>query len=91
MFFMHTVCCLASPHLQGKHEVAVPLCKKTLQDLEKQYGRNHPDVASMMNILALVYRSVICYSEMSTLITALSLCCNISIANILSLLLIHSV
>ncbi|XP_065919419.1 kinesin light chain-like [Dysidea avara] len=41
---------------QGKHEVAVPLCKKTLQDLEKQYGRNHPDVASMMNILALVYR-----------------------------------
>ena len=36
----------------------MPLCKKTLQDLEREHGRNHPDVAFMMTILALVYRSV---------------------------------
>ena len=37
-------------------QVAVPLCKQALDDLEKTSGRNHPDVATMLNILALVYR-----------------------------------
>ncbi len=41
---------------QGRYEVAVPLCKQALEDLEKQSGREHPDVATMLNILALVYR-----------------------------------
>ena len=40
----------------GRYEVAVPLCKQALEDLEKTSGRNHPDVATMLNILALVYR-----------------------------------
>ena len=40
---------------QGRYEVAVPLCKQALEDLEKTSGRDHPDVATMLNILALVY------------------------------------
>jgi len=43
---------------QGRYEVAVPLCKQALEDLEKTSGRDHPDVATMLNILALVYRCV---------------------------------
>lgn len=41
---------------QGRYEVAVPLCKQALEDLERNSGRDHPDVATMLNILALVYR-----------------------------------
>lgn len=41
---------------QGRYEVAVPLCKQALEDLEKTSGHEHPDVATMLNILALVYR-----------------------------------
>jgi len=41
---------------QGRYEVAVPLCKQALEDLEKSSGHEHPDVATMLNILALVYR-----------------------------------
>lgn len=41
---------------QGRYEVAVPLCKQALEDLEKKTGHDHPDVATMLNILALVYR-----------------------------------
>ncbi|KAF7634650.1 hypothetical protein Mgra_00005898 [Meloidogyne graminicola] len=40
----------------GRYEVAVPLCKQALEDLEKNNGHDHPDVATMLNILALVYR-----------------------------------
>lgn len=43
---------------QGRYEVAVPLCKQALEDLEKTSGHDHPDVATMLNILALVYRCV---------------------------------
>jgi len=43
---------------QGRYEVAVPLCKQALEDLEKTSGHDHPDVATMLNILALVYRFV---------------------------------
>jgi len=41
---------------QGRYEVAVPLCKQAIEDLEKATGREHPDVATMLNILALVFR-----------------------------------
>jgi len=41
---------------QGRYEVAVPLCKQALEDLEKTSGHDQPDVATMLNILALVYR-----------------------------------
>ena len=37
----------------GRYEVAVPLCKQALEDLERTSGRDHPDVATMLNILAL--------------------------------------
>ena len=40
----------------SRYEVAVPLCKQALEDLEKTSGHDHPDVATMLNILALVYR-----------------------------------
>ena len=41
---------------QGRYEVAVPLCNQAIDDLEKSTGREHPDVATMLNILALVFR-----------------------------------
>lgn len=41
---------------QGRYEVAVPLCRQALEDLERSSGHCHPDVATMLNILALVYR-----------------------------------
>ena len=47
--------CLTN-HAQGRYEVAVPLCKQALDDLQRTSGREHPDVATMLNILALVYR-----------------------------------
>ncbi|XP_065562598.1 uncharacterized protein LOC136028695 isoform X2 [Artemia franciscana] len=40
---------------QGRYEMAVPLCKQALEDLEKTYGHYHPDIANILNILALVY------------------------------------
>ena len=46
---------------QGRYEVAVPLCKQALEDLEKTSGHDHPDVATMLNILALVYRLVLSF------------------------------
>lgn len=53
---------------QGRYEVAVPLCKQALDDLEKTSGRNHPDVATMLNILALVYRDQNKFKEASVLL-----------------------
>lgn len=57
---------------QGRYEVAVPLCKQALEDLEKTSGHDHPDVATMLNILALVYRDQVntiskdsCYLELT--------------------------
>ena len=48
---------------QGRYEVAVPLCKQALEDLEKTSGHDHPDVATMLNILALVYRDQVSSSK----------------------------
>ncbi|KAJ0022298.1 hypothetical protein NQD34_009788 [Periophthalmus magnuspinnatus] len=54
---------------QGRYEVAVPLCKQqALEDLEKSSGHNHPDVATMLNILALVYRDQNKYKEAANLL-----------------------
>lgn len=49
---------------QGRYEVAVPLCKQALEDLEKTSGHDHPDVATMLNILALVYRYCFCQDNL---------------------------
>ncbi|CAF1210461.1 unnamed protein product, partial [Didymodactylos carnosus] len=40
----------------GRYEVAVPLCRQALEDIEKTHGHDHQDMATMLNILALVYR-----------------------------------
>lgn len=53
---------------QGRYEVAVPLCKQALEDLEKTSGHNHPDFATMLNILALVYRDQHLYREATQLL-----------------------
>ena len=51
-----------------RYEVAVPLCKQALEDLEKTSGHDHPDVATMLNILALVYRDQNKYKEAANLL-----------------------
>ncbi|RXM32991.1 Kinesin light chain 4 [Acipenser ruthenus] len=48
---------------QGRYEVAVPLCKQALEDLEKTSGHDHPDVATMLNILALVYSAAVAAAQ----------------------------
>lgn len=53
---------------KGRYEVAVPLCKQALEDLEKTSGPNHPDFATMLNILALVYRDQHLYREAAQLL-----------------------
>ncbi|MBN3294873.1 KLC1 protein, partial [Amia calva] len=62
---------------QGRYEVAVPLCKQALEDLEKTSGHDHPDVATMLNILALVYRPAhppVCPARLSALSGLSRLC-----------------
>lgn len=46
----------------------MPLCKQALEDLEKTSGHDHPDVATMLNILALVYRDQNKYKEAANLL-----------------------
>jgi len=53
----------------GRYEVAVPLCRQALEDLEKSHGHMHPDVATMLNILALVYRDQNKFKEALQLLT----------------------
>jgi kinesin light chain len=53
----------------GRYEVAVPLCRQAIEDLEKTHGHNHPDVATMLNILALVYRDQNKFKEALHLLT----------------------
>lgn len=54
--------------MKHRYEVAVPLCKQALEDLEKTSGHDHPDVATMLNILALVYRDQNKYKEAANLL-----------------------
>ena len=44
------------------------MCKQALEDLEKTSGHDHPDVATMLNILALVYRDQYKYREAASLL-----------------------
>ena len=68
---------------QGRYEVAVPLCRQALEDLERTSGHQRkslgssfifdvlhldPDVATMLNILALVYRDQSKFKEASALL-----------------------
>ncbi|XP_030073297.1 LOW QUALITY PROTEIN: kinesin light chain 3 [Microcaecilia unicolor] len=48
---------------QGRYEVAVPLCKQALEDLEKSSGHNHPDVATMIKFSSYCYRDQNKYKE----------------------------
>nr|XP_021151968.1 kinesin light chain 4 isoform X2 [Columba livia] len=48
---------------QGRYEVAVPLCKQALEDLEKTSGHDHPDVAKQLNNLALLCQNQGKYDE----------------------------
>ena len=41
---------------EGRAETCVPLCKKAYADIQKELGENHPDLATVMCILAKVYR-----------------------------------
>lgn len=36
--------------------MAIPLCRKAVQELEQRTGRNNPDLATLLNILAVIYR-----------------------------------
>ena len=36
--------------------MAIPLCRKAIQELEQKTGRNNPDLATLLNILAVIYR-----------------------------------
>ena len=49
--FLHT-----HTHTQGKPEIAVPFCKKAVLELKQKKGSEDPDVAAMLNILAVIYR-----------------------------------
>ncbi|CAH2090086.1 unnamed protein product [Euphydryas editha] len=53
---------------QGCYEVAVLLCKQALENLEKTHGHDHPDVATVLNILGLVYRDQNKYEEAANLL-----------------------
>ena len=46
----------------------MPLCRQALEDLEKTSGHDHPDVATMLNILALVYRNQNRFKEAASLL-----------------------
>uniref|UniRef100_A0AC35GUP0 Kinesin light chain n=1 Tax=Panagrolaimus sp. PS1159 TaxID=55785 RepID=A0AC35GUP0_9BILA len=47
----------------GNYKVAKPLCKQALEELEEKHGPDHPDVATMLNVLALIYRDQKKYEE----------------------------
>ena len=36
--------------------MAIPSCRKAIQELEGETGRNNPDLASLLNILAIIYQ-----------------------------------
>ena len=42
--------------LQGRHDVAVSLCKKAVHELERTSGRFHPERANMINVMVVIYR-----------------------------------
>lgn len=43
---------------QKRYDIADQICKQALEDLEKTSGHNHPDVATMLILLASIYKFV---------------------------------
>lgn len=41
---------------KGRLDLAVQLCKQTIEDLEKTCGHDHPDTATVLHILGALYR-----------------------------------
>lgn len=54
-------------HQQGKEAEAEPLYKRALAIREKALGPNHPDLASLLNNLALIYQAGQRYGEAESL------------------------
>uniref|UniRef100_W5MUU7 Kinesin light chain n=1 Tax=Lepisosteus oculatus TaxID=7918 RepID=W5MUU7_LEPOC len=53
---------------QGRYEVAVPLCKQALEDLEKTSGHDHPDVATMVTSLRMKIQDQNKYKDAANLL-----------------------
>ncbi|KAH7713579.1 kinesin light chain protein 2 [Aphelenchoides avenae] len=53
---------------QGRHDVAIPLCKQVIEELERINGHNHTDVATMLRVLALIYRDQENYTSAANLL-----------------------
>ena len=53
---------------QSDHDTDHDMFVQALEDLEKTSGHDHPDVATMLNILALVYRDQNKYKEAANLL-----------------------
>jgi|APMI01.1.fsa_nt_gi tetratricopeptide (TPR) repeat protein len=49
--------------VQGKYEKAEPLYQKSLEILEKTLGKDHPDIATNINNLALLYQAQAKYKK----------------------------
>lgn len=44
---------------QGKHDKVVPLCRRSLEILEKTLGPNHPDVSPTLTTMASAYYALV--------------------------------
>ena len=64
---------LPSSLTQGKPDVAIPLCKKAVHELEQKKGRDNPDVAAMLNIMAVIYRYSVALSFWSRIVSQMML------------------
>ena len=47
----------------GKYAEAVPLAQRAVELAEKQFGPEHPDVATSLNVLAAIYQAQGRYAE----------------------------
>lgn len=54
---------------EGRYEVAVPLCKQVIEELENTTGHDHPDIAKMLDILVRQCRDQRKYKEAIILLT----------------------
>lgn len=41
---------------EGRYDVAIPICKKTLEELRKELGADHLDIATLLDIFSVLYR-----------------------------------
>ncbi|XP_053691852.1 kinesin light chain-like [Sabethes cyaneus] len=49
--------------VEGNHTMVILLCEEAIDDLTKKHGRNHRNVATVLNILGLTYRDLGRYEE----------------------------